>query len=133
MDIMISSAEYPNWTSQSSDLVKKMSMDLPPDASQNFLAIIFCFECGGTFKIDYFVKNTTSDFMWCNRTCSQNDNESLILIVPRSILSIRDAVSRIKIESNVEMIHGIHLLYKTDITMISKDVGDTVNVEDDNI
>lgn len=132
IDIMISSAQYPDWISQSSDLVKKMSLSLPPDASDNFQAIVFCFECGGTFKIDYFVKNTTSDFMWCNRTYAQNDNESLMLIVPRSILSTRDAVSRIEVESKVEMIYGIHLLYKTDITMTSTDDIDMVDVEDEN-
>ncbi|KAL8090847.1 hypothetical protein AgCh_040060 [Apium graveolens] len=132
MDIMISSAEYPDWISQSSDLVKQMSFDLPPDASDNLQAIVFCFECGGTFKIDYFVKNTTSDFMWCNRTYAQNDNDSLMLIVPRSILSTTDAITRVEVKSNVEMIYGIHLLYKTEITMISADDNDMNNVEDEN-
>ena len=132
MDIKISLAEYPDWISQSSGSVKKMSFDLPPDASDYLLAIIFCFECAGTFKIDYFIKNATSDYVWCNRTYAQNDSDSLMLIVPRSILSIRDAISRIEIESKVEMIHGMHLLYKTDFTMVSADYSDTVDVEEEN-
>ncbi|XP_063943078.1 disease resistance protein RUN1 isoform X2 [Daucus carota subsp. sativus] len=132
MDIKISLAEYPDWISQSSGSVKKMSFDLPPDASDYLLAMIFCFECAGTFKIDYFIKNATSDYVWCNRTYAQNDSDSLMLIVPRSILSIRDAISRIEIESKVEMIHGMHLLYKTDFTMVSTDYSDTVDVEEEN-
>lgn len=56
--------------------------------------------------------------MWSENLVNYGDS-ALIVIVPSSILSIRDADDRIEITADQKMICGINLLYKTEITMIS--------------
>lgn len=56
--------------------------------------------------------------MWSENLVNYGDS-SLIVIVPSSILSIRDADDRIEITADQKMICGFNLLYKTEIPMIS--------------
>ncbi|KAK1382140.1 hypothetical protein POM88_019875 [Heracleum sosnowskyi] len=56
-----------------------MSLELPPNASHNFLAMIFCFKLKkGLCKIDYSVKNITSDFIWSDTLSRTYGYESLM-------------------------------------------------------
>ncbi|KAK1382150.1 hypothetical protein POM88_019885 [Heracleum sosnowskyi] len=60
----------------------------------------------------------TSGFRWSDTLFHCYDYESLIAIVPSSILSIKDGDDRIEITADRGILCGIHLLYKTEITMI---------------
>ena len=117
-----SSAEFPEWLSLSSNLGPIMSMDLLPDVSHGFLGMILCFKHLGDdeyYSTNYSVKNATSDFIWSDNfdIC---DDESLMVIVPRSIFSIRDGDDRIELTTKNAEILGIHLLYKTETVMIEE-------------
>lgn len=91
-------------------------MQLKPNESHNLLAIILTFD-DPHYGVKYSVKNITSGLIWSDTLFNHGDL-SLIEIVPSSILSIRDG-DKFEITADKFMSCGIHLLYKTDITMIS--------------
>ncbi|KAK1382152.1 hypothetical protein POM88_019887 [Heracleum sosnowskyi] len=119
VNIYIGRKDFRDWICQD------LGIQLEPDESHNFLAMILTFE-DPHFGVTYSVKNITSGFIWIDILCNLTDNESLIVIVPSSILSIRDG-DEIELKSDQKMICGIHLLYKKEIKMIST----TDNVEDE--
>lgn len=60
-EIFIPSTEFLDWISESSECVSTMSLDLQPNASHNFLAIILVFEDG--LHLKYSAMNITSGFV----------------------------------------------------------------------
>lgn len=122
--IYIEPTGFPDWISQSSNT------DLPLMACHDFLAMIFCLKLSRfLYKIDYSVKNITSDFIWSESLSIPYGYDSIVMvIVPRSIFPIRDEDYGIELTSNLKVIHGIHLLYKPEI---GKSSSTSVNVEDE--
>ncbi|KAL1828158.1 hypothetical protein ACET3Z_006570 [Daucus carota] len=102
--------DIPDWISQSS-VGDKMCIDLPPIVSYDFLGMILCFKHLGVDKgylTNYSVKNRTSDFIW-RSSFGISSHESLIVIVPRSIFSVRDGDDRIELtttNAGLQMIVG---------------------------
>lgn len=104
-----------------------MSLDLLPNWSDNFLAMILCLDKWMNF-LDYSVTTTTSNNEWTEdlRThyyhslskWSEHIDGSLMVIVPRSILLVRDGDDSIEVSSNVKLL-GIHLLYGSEIATSS--------------
>ncbi|KAL1834507.1 hypothetical protein ACET3Z_004158 [Daucus carota] len=119
--------QLPDWFIQSSDLGSKVSLDLLPNWSDNFLAMILCLDKWMNF-LDYSVTTTTSNNEWTEdlRThyyhslskWSEHIDGSLMVIVPRSILLVRDGDDSIEVSSNVKLL-GIHLLYGSEIATSS--------------
>lgn len=92
-----------------------------PEVTHNFLGLILClkpkkYHPQGVVK--YSVKNTASSFIWhgCLFILSY---ELYIVIVPRSIFSVRNSDDRIEVESESETC-AMHLLYKQEATSIWK-------------
>ncbi|KAK1382386.1 hypothetical protein POM88_020121 [Heracleum sosnowskyi] len=105
--------QLPDWIGQSSTLGSRVSINLPPNVSHDFLALILCFKHWGVVtykKTTYSVKNTTSGFIWSG-SFDNDYPEAQIIIVPRSIFSLEDGDQRIELRANAEIL-GIHLLYK---------------------
>ncbi|KAK1356794.1 hypothetical protein POM88_050050 [Heracleum sosnowskyi] len=92
------------------------SIDLPPNVSHNFLGMILCFNypVDKFYIIEYSIENTTSGFRLSDSLYNSHNTESLMVIVPRSIFSVSDGDHRVELTANIE-IHGIHLLYKTEL------------------
>ena len=133
--IYIDRAKFPDWISQSTSNVRRstMSSKLQPNESHNFLGIIICFHSIMTksYGVQYSVKNIISGFTWDDTLIDYHGYGSLIVIVPSSIFPSKDGDKTIELTSNKQDIHGIHLLYKTEITMISEYDSTIVNVEDE--
>ncbi|KAL8090316.1 hypothetical protein AgCh_039695 [Apium graveolens] len=108
-------AEFPDWISQFSNFRQKMSIDLPPNMSDDFLGMILCFKHLGDdlFQAAYHsVKNTRSTCIW--RDSSELFyGETLMVIVPGSIFSVRDGASKFELTTTDAEISGTLLLYKT--------------------
>ncbi|XP_063943688.1 TMV resistance protein N isoform X3 [Daucus carota subsp. sativus] len=113
--ICIWSEEFPKWISQG-EYGTTMSLDLAPNMAHNYLGMILCFKCqagGGSFLIDYSLKTSASNFI-------KSDTEmevygACMIIVPRSIFSVRDGDNRIELTAGgYAEISGLHLLYKTE-------------------
>ncbi|KAK1382368.1 hypothetical protein POM88_020103 [Heracleum sosnowskyi] len=124
-------AEFPDWTFQSSNFGSTMCLDLPPNVSRDYLAMILCFTLRGNNDLNistYSVKNTTSKFIW-NYSFLSHYHESLIVILPSSSFSVRDGDQRIEITSNSE-ICGSHLLYRADVTGMDEYNSSTFIAED---
>ncbi|KAK1353331.1 hypothetical protein POM88_052466 [Heracleum sosnowskyi] len=129
--IYTSPAEFPDWISPSSDFGSSMSLDLPPNVSHNFLAMVLCFKRTGHPDIDllnYSVHNTTSDFKWTD-SVRYDYHDVMIIVLPRSIFSVNDGDETIELRSNQGII-GIHLMYQTENTTDEHD-SSIVNVEDE--
>ncbi|KAL8090840.1 TMV resistance protein N-like [Apium graveolens] len=117
-----------------------IQLELGSNASHNFMAFIIAFEdFHFLFGFTYWVKNTTSGGVeWNDWLHSTSSSESLIVIVPSSILSIRGG-DKIEIKSDQRVISGIHqkvtcgiyLLYNTDNPMTSEDFSTTDNEEEE--
>ncbi|KAK1382155.1 hypothetical protein POM88_019890 [Heracleum sosnowskyi] len=127
MIIYIEPTGFPDWISRSSN------SDFPSMASHDILAMIFCFKLSKyLYEIDYSVKNITSDFRWSESLSMPHGFDSVVMfIVPRSIFSIRDGDYGVELTSNLKIIHGIHLLYEPEITVVGESSSTTVNVEDE--
>lgn len=115
-----------------------MSVDMPPDMSHNFLAMILCFKlCEDTeirllndLRPSYYdVQNTSSGFI-LQGSFDNHDHESLMVIVPRSIFSVKDGDDRIELTFDAEIL-GIHLMCNTEITKIDECNSIAVSVDDD--
>ncbi|KAK1382149.1 hypothetical protein POM88_019884 [Heracleum sosnowskyi] len=105
----------------------RMSSDLRPNESQNFLAIILALDfCK---DLEYSVMNIESGFIWSDTLVTFST--PAIVIVPSSIFLIRDGDDRIEITADRDILCGIHLQYKTGITMISEFCSTADNVEDE--
>ncbi|KAK1382384.1 hypothetical protein POM88_020119 [Heracleum sosnowskyi] len=126
--------QLPDWIQQSSTFGSTASFNLPPYVSHNFLAMILCFKNWGVVtygKQPYSIKNTRSGFIW-NGSYNNNYPEVQIIIVPRSIFSFKDGDERIEITANAEIL-GIHLLHRTEITMIDQSDSSLVNVVEERL
>lgn len=135
IEIYIGKAKFPDWISPSSNLGSPLSLDLPPNVSQNYLAMILCFKHWGdkqSYRRNFSVKTTPSDVIWNGKAHCTPDyyHESCMVIVPRSIFLVRDGDDRIEITAEAE-IYGIHLLYQTETTMTDEYNDTTVSVEDE--
>ncbi|KAK1382147.1 hypothetical protein POM88_019882 [Heracleum sosnowskyi] len=127
VEILIGREEFRDWISTVPsefgfvryclDLGKQF--ELGSNASHNFLAIILAFE-DPHYGVKCSVKNITSGFIWSDTLSKFADYESLIVIVPSSILSIRDG-DKIELISDQKLICGIHLLYETEKRDNTKD------------
>ncbi|KAL1834556.1 hypothetical protein ACET3Z_004207 [Daucus carota] len=128
-----------DWISKTSNSVSTVSLDLPEDLSQNFLAMILFIKSSSRGRAVSSVKTTTNNISWSFRyTSSYYDDYqdiSCMDIVPRSIFSVTDDDDIIEFTASLEVessgigmpftrkleipeILGIHLVYKpeTDIT-----------------
>lgn len=104
--IYIRAAEFPDWISQSpywigqsGKLRSRMTLNLPPNVSHNFLAMILCLQNLGCVSYDptfYLIKNTRSNYTWRSNFLSKY-HEVQIVIVPKSIFSINDGDDRIEL------------------------------------
>ncbi|KAL8090595.1 TMV resistance protein N-like [Apium graveolens] len=134
IEIYIGNAKFPDWISQSSNLGSPLSLDLPPNVSQNYLAMILCFKHWGnkkSYRRNFSVKTSTSNFIWSGDAhCTPDYHESCMIIVPRSILLVSDGNDKIEIAAEAE-IYGIHLLYQTETTMTDGYNSTAVIVEDE--
>ncbi|KAK1382299.1 hypothetical protein POM88_020034 [Heracleum sosnowskyi] len=112
--IQISSTEFPVWIriTQSSLYTGSMSLDLLVNVSCHFLGMILCFK-SWDWSTYYSLKNTTSDFIWRDSVNCSN-NKPLMVIVPRSIFSVKDGDDRIELTTEFGGTLAIHLLYKTE-------------------
>lgn len=111
-----------------------MSFNLPAKVSRNFLAVILCFKHWGIVtygNTTYSVKNTTSGFIWSG-SFDNNHPDAHIIIVPRSIFSLKDGDESIELTADAEIL-GIHLLYRTEITMIDQSDSSNVNVVEERL
>ncbi|KAK1379455.1 hypothetical protein POM88_026199 [Heracleum sosnowskyi] len=111
-----SSAEFPEWINESANLGSTVSLDLSPNMSHNLLAMILCFtHIGGyiNYVTTYSVKNVTSDFKWSDSFYVNSG--SLMVIVPGSVFPVIKGDDKIELTAARVRIHGIHLLYKTEI------------------
>ncbi|XP_063938664.1 TMV resistance protein N-like [Daucus carota subsp. sativus] len=130
------SAEFPDWINESLDLSESansestLSLNLVPDVSHNFLAMILCFtHLGGyiNYVSTYSVKNIRSDFVWTGSFYINNG--PLMIIVPRSDFPVTEGDDKIELTAPRVKIHGIHLLYKTEeATTTDEYSSSTVNV-----
>lgn len=102
IEINISDTELLDSLIQSSGYGSRMSLNLQPNESHNFLAIIFCFYAYYP-GVRYRVKNITSGFVWSDIFHPHSGSYRSIVIVPSSSLSIRDGDDRIEITSNIEL------------------------------
>ena len=101
--------------SESANSGSTVSLDLAPNVSHNFLAMILCFtHLGGyiNYATTYSVKNVTSDFVWTGSFYINNG--PLMVIVPRSDFPVTEGDDKIELTAPRVKIHGIHLLYKTE-------------------
>lgn len=81
--------------------------------------------------IAYDVENLTTDSAWRDNIYVSNDDESWMVILPRSIFSIRNNCdNRIRVTSEERMILGIHVVYEMETTMINEFGSDIAIVED---
>lgn len=153
-----------DWFSQSSNLGTtvcisnlgtRVSLELPPNLSHNYVGMILCFQHSGDENFQsvfYSIKTTTNDFVWSDggnfSLSGDYYHKSSMHIVPKSIFSVRDGDNRIEFSAarklnlynatsertelteNAEIL-GIHLLYKTESTMIDNCDNTIVNVEDE--
>ncbi|KAK1367915.1 hypothetical protein POM88_034007 [Heracleum sosnowskyi] len=150
--IYTSLSAFPDWVSQdwisrTSNFASTVFTDLPPDVSHNALAmILFRKNWGVCFnRFNYSVKTNTNVFELTDMPLlvfrisylTEPDFSSMI-IVPRTVFSVTDSDDRIEFtahphrwgdEENVE-IFGIHLLYKSDVTLIDST---SINVDEENI
>lgn len=100
-----------DWFSQSSNLGTTVSLsnlgtivslELPPNVSNNYLGMRLCFQHPGdeNFQSVLFNKTTTNDFVWSDGGNFSSFNDyyhiSHMDIVPRSIFSVRDGDDRIE-------------------------------------
>lgn len=150
--IYATSSVFPDWISQSPDWISEtssycsaVSLDLPPNLSHNFLALILCSKFPWHGKAYYSVKTTTNDFVWIqgfpSLRCFYNDRDDhkdnpCIDVVPRAIFSVTDSDNRIEFAAHQEYyrsssnnltlltenaeILGIHLLCKPEITIFDE-------------
>lgn len=107
-----------------------MSKDLQQNASLNFLGIILCFNSSGHGG-NYSVKNITSGLIWSDHLYRVDNNNTKIVLVPRSIFSISDGDERIELTSIAKNIIGIDLLYKWETTTIDEYDSSSVNLQDE--
>lgn len=66
----------------------------------------------------YSVTKTTSGLIWSNILDVPGKYESLMVMVPKSIFLITDDDHKIELIADTVIIVGIHLLYKTETTVI---------------
>ncbi|KAK1382363.1 hypothetical protein POM88_020098 [Heracleum sosnowskyi] len=121
IDFYIGQAEFPEWISPLRNSESTVSIYL---SSHNFSAMIFCLKRWGD-NLDYNVKSSTSGLLWRGSfgTC---DDQSLMVLVPKSIFSLKDGENKI-IVSATAIIHGYHVLKETEITMTDEYGSSTVN------
>ncbi|KAK1367912.1 hypothetical protein POM88_034004 [Heracleum sosnowskyi] len=147
-----------DWISRTSNYASTVSSDLPPDVSPNFMAMILCCKHMDFFHhANYSVKTNTNVFEWIGMPQIETFSTDLsyMIIVPRTVFSVTDSDDRIeftvlsvtdsddrieitalphwlKDEENVEIL-GIHLLYKSDVTLIDECDSTTINVDEEKV
>ena len=107
IEIYIPLAEYPDkieWI----ECASGMSTDL--------LALVICFCSSNGYNVNCSVKNNTSGFIWSDRLYNSVGILSVV-IVPNSILSIKDG-DDIEVTVDEDISCGLHLLYKTEATIV---------------
>lgn len=145
-------SQSPDWVGETSDLGSTVSIDLPPNLLQNFLAMILCSKHSGNEKHGiavYSVKTTTNDFVLRDNPLLRYlydgcDDDSCINIVPRTIFSIKDGDDKIEftaclhffgdnvtISTEKAKILGIHLLYNPEIRTLDECNSATINVDEE--
>ncbi|KAK1382016.1 hypothetical protein POM88_019755 [Heracleum sosnowskyi] len=109
----------PRWFSRTSELGSSVSLDLPLASWPNFLGLIMCFDSSQSkwFYFEYSVKTATA--FLDSGSLLYGEQGILTIIIPRSIFCVRDGDDKIELKTNFEF-SGIHLLYKTEITMIDE-------------
>ncbi|KAK1367909.1 hypothetical protein POM88_034001 [Heracleum sosnowskyi] len=139
-----------DWISRTSNSASTVSSDLPPDVSPNFMSMILCCKHRDSFHhANYSVKTNTNVFEWIGMPQIKTDL-SYMSIVPRTVFSVTDSDDRIEFtvlsvtgnddasddesddEENVEIL-GIHLLYKSDVTLIDECDSNTINVDEEKV
>lgn len=161
--IYASTSVFPDWICQSSDWIgrtisfgSEVSLDLPPNMSHNFLALILCSRFSRDGKAYYSVKTTTNHFVWRQGVPSLRyfydhyDDYNCVPcmdVVPRTIFSVADRDDRIKFKArqkyyescgdNVTLltqaaeILGLYLLYKPEITVFNECNRTTIDVDEE--
>ncbi|KAK1367921.1 hypothetical protein POM88_034013 [Heracleum sosnowskyi] len=123
---------------QSTDSRSRVFLDLPPNNSHNFLAMILCYKDFGSYKGSYSVRTTTKEFDWRVEDSLHSYFpffeicDSCLDIVPKSTFSVTDGDSRIGFRcfgASTGEILGFHLLYKMDITITDECDSTTVNAD----
>lgn len=114
----------------------KVFLNLPPNLSHKFLAMILCYEDFQSNQPAYSVRTTTKEFDWSVKDrfsycfLFSRKYNSCIDIVPKSIFSVTSGDEKIEFINSGEragVILGIHLLYKMEITVIDESDRTTVN------
>lgn len=118
-------SESSDWNSQSRDWISRWNRQsnsrssnpgstLCFDLPSNVLGMILCFELCDDLEIvcRITLRNTTSDTEWSKNFYCFNQG-SCMVIVPRSIFTVRDGDDRIELTANSEIL-GIHLLYENE-------------------
>lgn len=105
----------PSWISQlhDSESRRRVSLDLTPSTSHNFLGTILCFKEATSVhgnENTYSIKNTRSGFKWSS-SIHNYYTDGLIIIVPESIFSVTDGDHRIEFAAAGREFFAIHLLY----------------------
>ncbi|KAK1367913.1 hypothetical protein POM88_034005 [Heracleum sosnowskyi] len=138
-----------------SNLGTRVCLELPPNVSHNYVGMILCFQHSGDKNcqsVFYSIETTTDDFVWIDGGDFSSSDDyyhiSRMDIVSKSIFSVIDGDHRIEFSAarkinlynatsertesteNAEIL-GIHLLYRTECTMIDECNNSTVNVEDE--
>lgn len=109
----IPSGQFPYWISHSRDWIPSdseltMSLDLLPNVSYHFLAMIICFKRDDFRTATYSVKSSAGDFIW-GGTLFSTYREAQIILLPISVLSVKRD-DRIVVTADTEIV-GIRLLY----------------------
>ncbi|XP_063940300.1 TMV resistance protein N-like isoform X2 [Daucus carota subsp. sativus] len=105
----------PSWISQlhDSESRRRVSLDLTPSTSHNFLGTILCFKEATSVHWNentYSIKNIRSGFKWSS-SIHNYYTDGLIIIVPESIFSVTDSDHRIEFTAAGREFFAIHLLY----------------------
>ncbi|XP_063942126.1 disease resistance protein RPV1-like isoform X1 [Daucus carota subsp. sativus] len=161
--IYASTSVFPDWICQSSDWIgktisfgSKVSLDLPPNMSHNFLALILCSRFSRDGEAYYSVKTTTNDFVWRQGVPSLRyfydhyddyNRVPCMDVVPRKVFSVTDSDYRIIFKArqkyyescgdNVTLltqaaeILGLYLLYKPEITVFNECNRTTIDVDEE--
>ncbi|KAK1355532.1 hypothetical protein POM88_048788 [Heracleum sosnowskyi] len=134
-------SESPYWISRSSNVGSAVSLDLPPNMSNNFSAMIICCEHRNYIRDSkkYYVKTTTNGFAWMgvngynpydfhSNSCmdiiprsifsvTDSDNKIELSVLPSSVFELRAGANESELASATDNILGIHLQYRKKITM----------------
>lgn len=101
----------PSWMSQLRDSKsrRRVSLDLTPSTSHNFLGTILCFE-HSSLEDTYSIKNITSGFIWSDHIYKYEFGRCII-IVPKSIFLVKNDDHRIEFTTEKGNFLAVHLLY----------------------